>query len=381
MLYWPIMLKIKLILSNTLCFISALVQPRLPCRLSYQPSHPSSQQSPYPAKELRLPGVPASSWSAISMVGLLAISLLLYSPLMWASADSQVELTAEEQAWLEKNPVIRVHNESAWAPFNFAVDGVPEGLSIDTMNLLAEKVGLRVEYVTGPSWGEFMEMMKRHELDVMLNIVKTPERLQYLLFTPPYAVNPNTILSRKDDQYHSLDELIGKTVSVPAGFFYEEVLQREYPGIKVMPLRDTLDTMKAVSFGKVDAALGELAVFNFLMNEHLLTNVALTGEVEIGDHELSLLNIATHKDMPLLSSILTKGVKAISSDEAKMIQKRWLIVSGDDVATESSVEDTSSIDSKIWWFIAAAMIFIVLLVPAVLHRIEGRQQESGRAHV
>ena len=273
-----------------------------------------------------MPGVAASSRSASLMTGLLATSLLLFSPLMWASADSQVELTTEEQAWLEENPVVRVHNESAWAPFNFAVDNVPKGLSIDTMNLLAEKVGLRVEYVTGPSWGEFMEMMKRHELDVMLNIVKTPERMQYLLYTPPYAVNPNTILSHKDTQYHSLDELIGKTVAVTAGFFYEEVLKREYPGINVMPLRDTLETMKAVSFGRADAALGELAVFSFLMNEHLLTNVALTGEVDIGDLEFSLLNIATHKDQPLLASILTKGVTAISDDEAKAIQKKWLII-------------------------------------------------------
>jgi PAS domain S-box-containing protein len=293
------------------------------------------------------------------------------------SDGQSVELSKDELAWLAKNPVVRVHNESAWAPFNFTIDSVPKGLSIDTMNLLAEKVGLRVEYVTGPSWREFMEMMKRHELDVMLNIVKTPERLQYLLFTPPYAENPNTILSRKDSPYHNLDELIGKSVSVSAGFFYEEVLQREYPEIKVVPLRDTLDTMKAVSFGTVDAALGELAVFNFLMNEHLLTNVALTGEVEIGDHEFSLLNIATHRDMPLLASILTKGVNAISDDEAKAIQRKWLTAAdAGEVVIEPSIEETTSIDSRIWWLLAAGMILVVLLVPVVLHRLEGRRQEE-----
>ena len=51
------------------------------------------------------------------------------------------------------------------------------------MNLLAERVGLEVEYVTGPSWGEFLEMMKRGELDVMLNIVKTRDR-ENICFTP-----------------------------------------------------------------------------------------------------------------------------------------------------------------------------------------------------
>jgi two-component system sensor histidine kinase/response regulator len=348
MWYWSIMLRIKFTLSAFLCLLSTFIQPRFICL----------------AKMLRIPG-------------LLATLLLLHSPLMWASDDLQIDLTAEEQAWLATNPVVRVHNETAWAPFNFAINGVPQGLSIDTMNLLAEKVGLRVEYVTGPSWGEFMEMMKRHELDVMLNIVKTPERQQYLLFTPPYAENPNTILSHKDTPYHSLDELLGKSVSVSAGFFYEEVLKREYPEIKVVPLRNTLDTMKAVSFGTVDAALGELAVFNSLMNEYLLTNVALTGEVNIGDLEFSLLNIATHKNLPLLASILTKGLNAISDDEAKAIQQKWLTASDAGKGmSEPAVEVTASIDHRIWWFIAAGMILVVLLVPVALQRLEGGQREE-----
>ena len=291
--------------------------------------------------------------------------------------DPFIKLTADERSWLAEHPVIRVHNETAWAPFNFAEDGVPKGFSIDTMNLLARKVGLQIEYVTGPSWGEFMEMMKHRELDVMLNIVKTPDRQKYLLFTPPYAENPNTILSRKDAPYRTLEALVGKTVSVPKGFFYEEVLKQEYPGIKVLPLRGTIDTMKAVSFGTADAALGELAVFNHLMAEHLLTDVSVTGEVKIGDRELSLLNIATHKNMPLLASILKKGLKAISTDEARAIQQKWLSTSAVDARiAEPSVDASATMDRRIWWFIAAGLVLLVLLIPALLNRLEGDRERE-----
>jgi adenine C2-methylase RlmN of 23S rRNA A2503 and tRNA A37 len=62
------------------------------------------------------------------------------------------------------------------APFNYNENKKPKGLSIDTILLVAKKVGLEVEFVTGPTWNEFINMIKSGEIDVMLNIVPTDER-------------------------------------------------------------------------------------------------------------------------------------------------------------------------------------------------------------
>ncbi len=48
------------------------------------------------------------------------------------------------------------------------------------MNMVASKLGFKVDYVSGPSWGEFLGMIKNKELDVMLNIVKTEDRKKYI---------------------------------------------------------------------------------------------------------------------------------------------------------------------------------------------------------
>jgi ABC-type amino acid transport substrate-binding protein len=259
-----------------------------------------------------------------SYFAILALFVLVLLATGQARAQkAEIDLSADEIGWIADHPKIRVHNESNWPPFNFARDGKAMGYSIDFMNLLAERVGLEVEYITGPSWNEFLEMMKRHDLDVMLNIVKTPERLEYLLYTPPYANNPNTILSPLDSPYDGLEELFGKTVSVPKGFFYEEILKRDYPQIKVLPVLDTLESMKAVRFGKADAALGELAVFDHLLNHHMMTELRVSGEV-LADPELTLLNIATRKDLPILAAILIKGVKSISIEEKRRLWSKWM---------------------------------------------------------
>ncbi|MBT8367688.1 MAG: transporter substrate-binding domain-containing protein, partial [Deltaproteobacteria bacterium] len=111
------------------------------------------------------------------------------------SEQDKIEFTEAEKRWLDAHPVIRVHNEKDWPPFNYFEYGRPRGLSIDYMDLMAKKLGIEIEYVTGPSWNEFLEMVKRKELDVMLNIVKTEDRQKYLLYTEPYVKNPNVVVS------------------------------------------------------------------------------------------------------------------------------------------------------------------------------------------
>ena len=114
--------------------------------------------------------------------------LVCCSPFFLVSAlADELLLSAEELAWIADHPTIRVHNEMDWPPFNFNVDGQPTGYSIDHMNLIAAKTGLNIEYVSGPSWNQFLEMMRSGELDVISNAVPTKERQAYMnvLHDPP----------------------------------------------------------------------------------------------------------------------------------------------------------------------------------------------------
>ena len=240
--------------------------------------------------------------------------------------ELRVALSAAEKAFLKSHPVIRVHNEKDWPPFNYFEYGSPRGLSIDYMNLVAERLGLSVEYVTGPSWNEFLGMVKRKDLDVMLNIVKTEDRLQYLLYTEPYIKNPNVIVSSTDNAYETIEALFGKTVAFPKGFFYEEVLTKSLPRIKRLPVEDTLASLKAVKFGRADAALGEAAVIRTLINKNLLSGLKISGEVNIGDPDLANLRIGVRDDWPLLQSALMKAMAAVTPQEMNQIRQKWIVL-------------------------------------------------------
>jgi len=241
-------------------------------------------------------------------------------------SPTKVALTAEEQNWVNQHPVIRVHNEKDWPPFNYFEYGTPRGLSIDYMNQVAEKLGIKVEYVTGPSWNEFLEMVKRKELDVMLNIVKTEDRMKYLLYTEPYIKNPNVIVSSEDNPYETIEALFGKTVAFPKGFFQEEVLTKSFPQIKRLPVENTLASLKAVTFGRADAALGEAAVVRTLISKNFLTDLRISGEVRIGNPDLANLRFGIRNDWPLLQSALMKAMAAITPQAMNQIRQKWLAV-------------------------------------------------------
>lgn len=246
----------------------------------------------------------------------------------WLSSGLQrtevLQLDKEEQEFLAAHPVLRVHNEMAWPPFNFNEQGKPKGFSIDVMNLIAKKTGFRIDYISGPDWNDFLAMIRERKLDMMLNIVNTPERREYIRFTRPYAVNPNVIVSKKSEKYETIESLNGKTVAVPKGFFYEEVLSKDYPGIKLHLVKGAVESLKAVSVGKADAALGEAAVFNHLIAGNMLNDLTLSGEVDVGQPDLANLRIGVRSDWPVLQGIMDRAVDSLTRDELATISQRWM---------------------------------------------------------
>ena len=89
--------------------------------------------------------------------------------------DSNIKLTPEELIFLQNNQPLKLHNEEYWPPYNFNEKGVPKGFVIDYMNLLASKLGIQVEYVSGYSWNQFMEMLKIDKIDAIINISKNKQ--------------------------------------------------------------------------------------------------------------------------------------------------------------------------------------------------------------
>jgi len=237
-----------------------------------------------------------------------------------------LDLTLNEQEYIQNHTSIRVHNETDWPPFNFYENGTPQGISIDVMNRIAEITGLRVEYISGPSWSEFMKMIERGELDVMLNIIDLPERRNILQFTSPYVKSLTGVFVNEEgkNQYHSMDDLKGKTIAIPAGFDLEINLPKYHPQVQPLLVRDILECIEAVNSGRADAFMEEIGVVDYIVSQRVIPGISMAFQVN-EDHFISDLTIGTRSELSVLHSIIQKGLNNISGDELNRIRQKWLL--------------------------------------------------------
>ena len=235
----------------------------------------------------------------------------------------KLNLSKEQKQFIQKTKKITVHNEENWVPYNFNEYGIPKGYSIDYMNLLASKIGLNIEYVSGKTWDEYLKMTKNRELDIMLNIVNTSKRRKFLSFTSSYAQSLSSIYTLDSKKnITSLKDLKGKIVAVPKGFYTAEILKTYYPDIKLLLTKDMVEAINSVAFKKADATISDFAVANYLiqsmgiLNLHAVTNIK-------DKRFISKLNLAVHKDNYILKEILQKGINQITDEEMLTLRAKW----------------------------------------------------------
>ncbi|ADV46869.1 histidine kinase [Nitratifractor salsuginis DSM 16511] len=244
--------------------------------------------------------------------------LALILPLL---AENSLHLSNQEKAFLKKHPVITVHNEMDYPPYNFYKDGKAQGLSIDYMNLLAKRLGVKVRYIHGPTWSEFIKMIKEGKLDVMLNVIYTPQRGESLHFTEPYASTRKAIFT-EDLSINTMNDLMGKKVCVPKDFFIHHFLETYYPEILLKTKPSLLDCLHSVENNESDATIASYSVAKALIQREkiLIRHISVLTDkrMERG------LSIATGPKLKMLRDIIQKAMYTIDNRELEALSKKWL---------------------------------------------------------
>ncbi len=237
----------------------------------------------------------------------------------------KVELTKKEKAFIKSHPTIKVHNEKNWPPFNFYEFGQPKGYSVELMKLVAKNTGLNIEFVTGPTWDEFLQMMKKDELDVVINIVKNEERSEYMLFTDPFIQATMGIAVHSDrDDIKTFDEMLSKKVALENGFFYHDYFKKNHPDTKLVVVDNGVQTLQSVVFKKADATIGFVPVMKYIAEKNFITRLDYFTDMSSPIMKPMPLRFSTRKNSPELLSILQKGLASIDPTQQKKLNNRWL---------------------------------------------------------
>ena len=261
----------------------------------------------------------------------IAVSLLLGIVQAAAAQDraATMEFSKAEKAWLEAHQVLKVGNELDWPPFDFVKNGEPKGYAIDMVKLIADKVGVKVEFISGFTWSQLITKFQAGEIDIMPVIGDTPKRREYASFTRSYISNPIVLVAREDNwSVTDIHDLRDKTLAIVSGYYYEDIVRKEYPEIGVVEVSGFVDGLEAVVYGKVDAFMGSLAVVNHTLNETALAGLRIVGPSGVKDAEDIKLSMGVLKHNAILASILQMGLDAVLPEEKEEMRRRWLGAGG-----------------------------------------------------
>ncbi len=238
--------------------------------------------------------------------------------------QSKLKLSPAEQAWLKSHKTIRIAIDPDFAPYEFIDErGNYQGVSADTMQIIARKLGINFKLVPTESWEQTLKLTANREIDLLPLANRTKEREGFLSFTEPYLLSQRHIITRRQqDEIETLDDLAQHRLALPSGYSIISIVRESSPGTKITETLDIPTALQQVSFGAADATILSSGVAGYWLDRKEITNLRIAGTLG----EPSRLAIASRSDWPALGSIMQKALQSISDEEQDAIRRRWIFL-------------------------------------------------------
>ena len=234
------------------------------------------------------------------------------------------ELTELEKSWLAEHSDVRLGIDPEWPPFDFVdANGTHAGIASDYVRILNEHLKLKMKPVRGLAWTEVLDAARSGKIDAIAMSVETPDRSKYLNFTRPYLRFPMVILTRRDAPFiNGIQDFDDHRIAVVKGHASQEMIGSDFPGKKLFLAKNIDEALQAVSSGKIDAYVDNIASITYAMQKLGLSNlkVAMTTPYSMD------LAFGVRKDWSELVTILDKSLRSISAAEIADIHNRWINV-------------------------------------------------------
>lgn len=241
------------------------------------------------------------------------------------SNSEEISLTEQERAWIEEHPTITTSSNTGYAPLDFISAGGPAGLSIDYLNLLTSKVGLKVEYVNYGSWSENLKMGMEQKIDVIHSVSKTKDRQEYFTFSEPYFIDDIVLYGRVgSERINNINDLRDKRIGVIKDNLIFASYRQHFPDLNYVEIINNREALRALTSNEIDVYPSENQSSEFLVTQNNMQGLGIIGDEFIIENSEVDQRIAVHKNNPILMSIINKGIDSVTSEEFKAIFDKWI---------------------------------------------------------
>jgi|GEM_PF-2214592 len=253
-------------------------------------------------------------------------------------------LTAEEEGWLQKHPVLRVVVDRDFMPYeSLDKDGHYQGIAADYTQLIAERLDVNIEVIPTRSWGDSLVLLKTRKADVAPMLSTTAKRAEYLNFAKPHTDAPLVLVTRSEhSEARNLGDFVGKRLAVVESYGSFSVIQKRYPDITLVPVDTVEQALQTVKKGEAEATAIDRAVAEYYLR--LLNHRTLKVMMEVEELNLDRMGYGVRKDWPELIPILNKVLATITLEDHFRVQNKWRNFD----AHESHADLILSQDEQVW---------------------------------
>lgn len=195
---------------------------------------------------------------------LLFISLFVVG-ILAACGTSKDEGDGASNGSGEEKKVLKMATSADYPPFEYVDTAKGSdiiGFDVDLVNALAEKTGYEVE-IQDMDFNSLIPALQAKQIDLVLaGMSPTPDREKNVDFTDIYYTTNHNIVSLKDHEIKSIEELEGKKVGVQLGSIQEgqakEIAKKV--NITIENRNKISDLIQELKSGRIDAAIIESIV-------------------------------------------------------------------------------------------------------------------------
>ena len=237
---------------------------------------------------------------------------------------SWVQLTPEEKAWVEKNPVVRVGSNPHLAPLEFTdSSGGFAGIGYDYLDRFGHALGVTFQHVAIPSWRQAQAKLRDGEVDMLSSLNRASAKQLEIEFSAPYQALSSAIFTHENAKpVENLSELKGLRVAVLVGYGMDTQLQQRVPGLNVTTSYDTARALQQLEAGELDAFVAPLLVGSYYIQSGGHSRIKVAGDFDFVFQPA----FAVRSDTKILAQILTKAMEGIGEEEKIAMARRWMTV-------------------------------------------------------
>lgn len=229
-------------------------------------------------------------------------------------------LSHEEKEWLSKDPNIKMSLYGYVPPYLFNNnEGVPDGIFIDFVNTIEQKINYSFKKVNYDNWPELYTDATSGKIDIILDIPETKKRSEIFDFYSGFLKSNYVIITTKNKKI-TYKNLSNYSIVLPEDYAIVETLQTNFSDININILPEERSCLLAVSNGSYDAYLAPKLIANYFIHDLNLKNLVISDKTPFNYEP----KIAVTKTKPELSKIVSKAIESITFKEKKQIMNNWL---------------------------------------------------------